>query len=290
MLANAQALGWLLGEEVLAGQVLQEASALADSGFAGYQAPACLALAEAIHVCRQGDPREVAEIEQALEWAQRAAHNVQDPTFCARMTARVNAMRTYWWQGFNLEERARHLDDAGLLPELAALHRVGHEYIGRRPDALELPPWVTSDGTFDALERLYQRPKADFIRLNGGEERPLKKDDVVLVPEVAVPDPGFAPHLAARLAAETLAQAGHAPLPPQRIQLLRSLVPHAVPSPTALDAVLTRLVLAQARRETPPDLAEATALEAVLARRPAPRQEAPGSELTTPPPHGRLPA
>ncbi len=82
-----------------------------------------------------------------------------------------------------------------------------------------------------------------------------------------MPDPGFAPHLAARLAAATLAQAGPWPLPPERLQLLRSLVPHALGSPTALDAVLTRLVLAQARRATPPDLAEATALDAVLARR-----------------------
>ena len=63
--------------------------------------------------------------------------------------------------------------------------------------------------------------------------------------------------------AHVLAQAGHAPLPPERLQLLRSLVPYAVPSPTALDAALTRLVVAQARRDTTPDLAEATALEAV---------------------------
>ena len=199
--------------------------------------------------------REGAEIEQALEWAQRAAHNVQDPTFCARMTARVNAMRRHWWPGFNPEERARQLADATHLPELAALHRVGHEYLGRRLDALTLPHWAAADDTFDGLERLYQRPKADFLRLNGGEDRALAKGD-----EVAVPDPGFAPHVAARLAAEILAQAGDAELPPDRMQLLRLLVPHALPSPTALDAVLTRLVLAQARRATPPDLAEAAAL------------------------------
>ena len=284
MLANAQAIGWLLGEEGLAGQVLQEASGLSNSGFAGYQAPACLALAEAFHVCREGDPQEGAEIERALESAQRAAHNVQDPTFCARMTARVNAMRKHWWQGFNLEERARRLAEAGHLPELAALHRVGHQYAGRRQDALRLPPWATDDRSFDGLQRLYQRPKADFLRLNGGE-RPLDTGD-----EVAVPDPGFVPHLAARLAAETLAQAGHVPLPPERLQLLRSLVPYALPSLTALDAVLTRLVLAQARREPLPELAEAMALEAVLARRPPAEQVDAGSELITGASHSRLPA
>jgi len=280
MLANAQALGWLLGEEDLARQVLREALSLADSGFAGYQAPACLALAEAIRICLQGDPHaEAAAIEQALEWAQSAAHNVQDPTFCARMTARVNAMRRYWWQGFNLEDRARRLADAGHLPEFAALHRVGHAYLGRRPDALKLPAWTADDGSFDVLARLYQRPKADFLRFNASD-KPGK--------EVAVPDPGFVSHLAARLAAETLAQAGRAPLPPERMQLLRSLVPYAIASPTALDAVLTRLVLAQARAATAPDLvAQATEVEAVLARRPAAKPDDAGSELIAG--HSRLP-
>jgi hypothetical protein len=282
MLAHAQALGWLLGHRTLAGQVLHEAQGLADSGFAGYQAPACLALAESISVCREGEDAGDPGIEQALEWAQRAAHNVQDPTFCARMTARVNAMRRHWWHRFDLDERARRLREAGHLREFAALHRVGHRYTDRRPDALPFPDWANADRSLDGLQRLYQRPKADFLRLNEGE-RPLAVGD-----EVAVPDPGFVPHLAARLAAETLARASGAPLTPERLKLLRSLVPYAVPSPTALDAVLTRLVLAGARRESPPDLAEAAALEAVLALRPAINQPDAGSELTTRPPR-RLP-
>ncbi|NMG76774.1 NB-ARC domain-containing protein [Aromatoleum diolicum] len=272
MLASAQANGWLLGDEALAGRLLREAVELTESGFAGYQAPACLAVAEAFHVCQQGAPA-VTDIETALEAAQRAAHNVQDPTFCARMTARVNAMRKYWWQGFDLEERARRLAEAAHLREFAAVHRVGHPYPGRRQDALKLPPWTTDDRSFAGLERLYQRNKADFLRLNGGE-RPLNEGD-----EVSVPDPGLVPHLAARLSAEMLAQAGGAPLPPQRLQLLRALVPYALLSPTALDAVLTRLVLAHARRTPAPDLAEATALEAVLDRRPPPDQPDTGSEL-----------
>jgi hypothetical protein len=273
MLANAQALGWLLGEEDLARQVLDGASALADSGFAGYQAPACLALAEAVHICFPGDRNYAAAIEQALEWAQRAAHNVQDPTFCARMTARVNAIRRNWGQVFNLEDRVRRLAEAEHLPELAPLHRVGHAYTGRRPDALQWPPWATNDRSFDDLARLYQRPKADFLRLNGSD-RPLTPGE-----EVAVPDPGFAPHLAARLAAETLAEAGRKPLPPERMRLLRSLTPYAMPSPTALDAVLTRLVLAQARSAVAPDLAQAAALEAVLGRRAAANPIDVGNEL-----------
>jgi hypothetical protein len=284
LMAHAQALGWLLGNAGLAAQALHDAEGLADSGFAGYQAPACLALAETIAVCQAGGSGSAGEIEQALGWAQQAAHNVQDPTFCARMTARVNAMRRYWWQGFNLEERAGRLDEAGHLPEFAALHRVGHQYVGRRRGALCLPDWATVDRTFDALQRLYQRPRADFLRLNDGD-RPLAPGD-----PVAVPDPGFVPHLAARLAAEVLAQAGHGPISPERLQLLRALVPYAVPSPTALDAVLARLVLAQGRRATPPDPAEATALEAVLARRPPAADLDAGSELLAGPSHSRLPA
>jgi hypothetical protein len=280
MLASAQALGWLLGEDALATRLLREAVGLTESGFAGYQAPACLAVAEAFHVCRNGAPHAAADIETALESAQRAAHNVQDPTFCARMTARVNAMRKNWWQGFDLEERARRLAEAAHLREFAALHRVGHLYAGRRQDALKLPPWTSDDRKLAGLERLYQRSKADFLRLNGGD-RPLNEGD-----EVSVPDPGLVPHLAARLAAETLAQAGGAPLPPRRLQLLRALVPYAVLSPTALDAVLTRLVLADARRVPAPDRAEATALEAVLARRPTPEALDAGNELIA----GRLPA
>ena len=94
-----------------------------------------------------------------------------------------------------------------------------------------------------------------------------------------MPDRGFVPHLAARLAAEVLAEAGHGPLTPDRLQLLRALVPRAIASPTALDAVLQRLVLAEGRREPPPGIGEADALEALLARRPAAAPVDAASEL-----------
>ena len=217
MLASAQALGWLLGEDALASQVLHDALGLADSGFAGYQAPACLTLADAIQVCAGNAPAMLPDVEQALEWAQRAAHNVQDPSFCARMTARVAALRQNWKAGFNVEERARWLAD-GTSPRVASLHRVGRTYEGRRPDALKFPPWVTDDQSFTGLARLYQRHENDFVRLNGAP-RTLQNGE-----DVAVPDPGLAPHLAARISAEILAQAGRAVLPANRLQLLRELV------------------------------------------------------------------
>jgi hypothetical protein len=272
MLASAQALGWLLDEKDLASQVLHDALGLADSGFAGYQAPACLALADAIQVCASNDPSFFPDIEQALEWAQRAAHNVQDPSFCARMTARVAAMRKNWQAGFNIEERARWLADGGN-PKLAPLHLVRRTYDGRRDDALRFPPWVKDDTSFSGLARLYQRHETDFLRLNGAD-RPLQAND-----EIAVPDPGFAPHLAARISAEILAHAAHAPLSAERLQLVRSLVRSAAPNPTALDTVLTRLVLAQGRRDAGPEPAEISALEDALSRRPKTQRADPGTEL-----------
>ena len=87
-----------------------------------------------------------------------------------------------------------------------------------------------------------------------------------------------------------MAQAAQANLTSKRMQLLRALVPFAVLSPTALDAVLTRLVLAQGRRGTPVELVEVEALEAVIARRPRAHAEDPGSELLVTRPLGRLPA
>jgi NB-ARC domain len=272
MLASAQALCWLLEEDSLASQVLHDALGLADSGFAGYQAPACLTLADAIQVCAGRDPAALPDVEQALEWAQRAAHNIQDPGFCARITARVAAMRRNWKAGFNIEERARWLAD-GTNPGLASLHRVGRTYEGRRPDALKFPPWVNDDKGFAGLARLYQRHENGFVRLNGAPRTLHDGEDV------AVPDPGLAPHLAARISAEILAQAGRAALPANRLQLLRELVRSAVASPTALDTVLTRLVLAQGRRDSGPEPGEISALEDVLARRPRTKPADPGTEL-----------
>ena len=50
--------------------------------------------------------------------------------------------------------------------------------------------------------------------------------------------------------------------------MLHSLTPLAVIGPTALDAVLTRLVLAQGRRGKTATGAEIDAIDAVLAARP----------------------
>lgn len=263
LLAHAQALGWLLGDTATADQLLAAAAGLADSGFAGFQAPACLTLAETVRLCCEGDPPAPdARIDEALHQAQQAAHNVQDPSFCARTTARINTLRRHWWPGFALEARAQRLPEARHGVEFNALHRVGQGYDGRRPGGLPSPAQQCSDQNLAALQALYQRPWDDFVRLNDAD-RPLQPGD-----EVAVPDPGLLPLIAARMAAEVLALADGAPLSARRLRLLRSLVPYALPNATALDTVLARLVLAQARRDDPVDIGEVLALRAALHGRP----------------------
>jgi hypothetical protein len=264
LLAHAQALGGLLGDTATADQLLA-AAGLADSGFAGFQALGCLTLAETVRLCCEGDsPAPDARIDEALHQAQQAAHNVQDPSFCARTTARIDTLRRHWWPAFALEARAQRLPETRHGVEFNALHRVGRAYDGRRPGGLSLPPKNFSDQNLVALQALYQRPWDDFVRLNDAD-RPLQPGD-----EVAVPDPGLLPLIAARMAAEVLAQADGAPLSARRLHLLRSLVPYALANATALDTVLARLVLAQARRDDPIDAAEVLALRAALHGRPTP--------------------
>ena len=75
---------------------------------------------------------------------------------------------------------------------------------------------------------------------------------------INVPDPELRPLLAARLAAEALAApnlAAH-----ERSALIRSLVPVAITAPTALDTVLSRLLLAEKPAE-PSTLDTLAALE-----------------------------
>lgn len=278
LMAHAQALGWLLGDQSRARALVDVALRLADSGFAGYQAMACEALAETALVVGEGEWPTA--IDAALERAQFAAHNVQDMTFCARLTARINALRRHWWTQFAAVPRARQLGDGVPRMEFAPLHCVGHAYQGRRADALQWPAWAVDDSRFDLLARRYQRRKDDFLRLNGAD-RPLVPGE-----EIVVPDRGFAPHLAARLAAEVLAQAQAAALDPEALALLRRLVPHALPSPTALDAVLARVVLAEGRRGAAPSAGDVDALDALLARRPPADADADASELLA----TRLPA
>lgn len=276
--AHAEASGWLHGDTEQADALLAAALALADSGFAGYQAPACLALAECARVLAEGDPpADDPRCEQALQHAQEAAHNVQDPTFCARSTARIHALRRHWWPGFDISNRARELREGARGEAFSGLHLVGHDYAGRRPGSLPPPSAGVDDRHLGSLALLYRRPWQDLARLN--DPGPVRQPG----DEMRVPDPGLPPLAAARIAAEVLACAGGQPLSPARRRLLRALVPAALANPSALDAVLARVVLAQARDGA--TMAQAAALQAALDERPVTPEAPAGAETLT-----RLPA
>lgn len=228
-------------------------------GLAGFSAPANLTLAEAIEIAAadewrapltprylEGKPPDEL-IRMALDSALTGAHKVIDPRFCARTTARVQAMRDAWWGASFAAEGglAKVIERLVADPsdaDFATKHVVGEDYARRQPTPLtELPAAMLSAGSLAELADVFRRPIDQFLRLNrdrgwSAEER--------LPPstEVRVPDPGFAPLLAARLAGRALVDRS---LDPEaRVSLIRRLVPLAASNATTLDTVLSRLVLA----------------------------------------------
>lgn len=220
-----------------------------DSGFAGFFAPALLTLAETIAICR---PDDRAALDDCLSEALTAAHNVQEPTFCAVNTARVNALQRFWWATDRAALGVPPLDAAirALSAEPdgrygATLHIVGEQYVRRAhgPDKLELPWLMSNARSLRYLADVYRQPVTELIRLNQGsgwgpdEELPIGA-------MVWIPDPGFPPILAAALAAMVLADPHQSA--GQRVVLIQHLVPPATANPTALDSVLSRLLSAAA--------------------------------------------
>lgn len=206
-------------------------------GFAGYNAPASLFIGEAIYISDRGN---VALIDQALDGALSSAHNIMDAVFSARRTARVNAMRERWWSlnGLNVRDVIPRFCRDSATPEFAALHRIGEQFNQRRSP---MPSKFRNADRLSALADIFQRPLNEFLRLN--REQGFTADQI-LPPgtEIFVPDPGFVSTLAPRFAAEALADATFSPA--QRVALIQQLVPIAAISPTALDSVLSRLLLA----------------------------------------------
>jgi hypothetical protein len=85
---------------------------------------------------------------------------------------------------------------------------------------------------------VFQRPAVEFRRLNPqfGLTQKLAGGTSILVP-----DPGLAPLLAVHFCARALADPA---LEDQRSELIRALVPVAAVNPTALDTVLSYLLIA----------------------------------------------
>lgn len=237
--AYAEALACVLGERATAEAVVADALDL-PYGYAGFNAPASLTVAESARVA--GCAPDV--VEQALRNAQAAAHNVQDPTFCARTTSRCHALRHRWWRDDGAFDAAAVTERFVAEPngaEFAALHLVGWDYDGRNDQRgkQRLPAWVREAQSLREFATVYQQPLSGFLELN----RDIAHADEPLTAgrEVCVPDGGITPLLAARFAAELLVSTDGSTT--ARTRRLQRLVPIAAASETTLDTALARLLL-----------------------------------------------
>ncbi len=209
-------------------------------GFAGFQAPARLRLADALRAGRIGSE---AERNAVIEDALRSAHHVQDYHFCARVTARANAIKRWHHtplEGPDLAGTVRRLTQSPAHVEFAADFRVAEAFVYRDENDQDLLTIrdAREARTLEQLSALFQRPVVEFRRLNPqfGLDEKLAVETLV-----RVPDPGLPPLLAVHLAARLMADEA---LEDERGALLRGLVPVAVPDPTSLDSVLAYLVIA----------------------------------------------
>jgi hypothetical protein len=219
-------------------ELLQQIKHLPD-GFAGYQAPAKLRLADALRACRVDTPDTLtATLEDALS----SSHHIQDYHFCARLTARCNALQQWHGRALQGDDLANTIRQLAATPDdaaFAAAHVVheAYRYRGSDPDTLSIDE-ARNANTLEQLATVFQRPAVEFRRLNPefGLSDGLKNQT-----PIRVPDPGFAPLLAVHFAARALADPM---LDDQRTALLRLLVPVAVINPTALDTMLSYLCIA----------------------------------------------
>jgi len=239
--ALAQAFSVLPGRQADVEPLLDKAQWL-PYGFAGFQTPACLTLAESIQICLPGG---AVKVQEALEAAERAAHNIQDGAFCARSTARVNAMKLRWWTpaGFDVAATIKRLCEDSSTPEFTALHKVGEQYRHRaEPEALPLPPQLRRTKiTLKTLAEVYHRPLGEFQRLNPVQGWAVDQE-LEAGTLVNIPDPGFATWLAARFSAAALVDGSLSV--EERVALIQSLTPVAAINSTTLDTVLSRMLLA----------------------------------------------
>jgi hypothetical protein len=209
-------------------------------GFAGFRSFAALTLAESIQLVTPG---ERSHIDEAMQSAQAAAHRIQDYPFCVRTTAMVNAIRLRWLgNGVNLEEVITDFLKDPLAERFCGVHLVLEDYAFRYSDSrfesLPIPEAVLKAQTLNEIAESYRMQPKEIARVNAeiAPDKKLNKND-----EVSIPDPDFAPILAARFAAAVLAAPNLAD--DRCTALIQSLVPPSIPNRTALDTLLQRLLL-----------------------------------------------
>lgn len=204
-------------------------------GFAGFQVPAYLRLAEAAEIC---NAHMLAE--PFLRAACAGAHNVRDSVLCGRLTARANAMQLRWWAHGSTRHPTplvirRFLEDPGA-PEFLPIHQIGDSYYERMAGA-PLGP-LRQARTLRDLAECIKRPLADLERCNPNVGADAELD---IEHPVSVPDPGFRTVLASRFSAALVAHPSISP--DERMALLRALIPLALGSPADVDTVLSRLLM-----------------------------------------------
>lgn len=218
--------------------LMNNALAILRTGFAGYSAPACVTIAEALEIAHRLTPSPAPMV---LDAALSAAHNVQDPLFSARVTSRVQAMREFYWDlPFELSATVNRFIKDPEAAEFCPTFRIGEAFEYRSPDSLPMDPRFHSANTIEKIEKLFKLRPDQAAALNPGVQPNSVLPDGF---RVRLPDPGFASWLAARFAGR--ASADPAVTADQRIAIIRSLVPLAAASPTTLDTVMSRLVLAE---------------------------------------------
>ncbi len=237
-----------LGDKARAGAVWNKLVGLENQrileGFAGFQAPAELRAADGLRACAMADSTMV---ESRLDRALKSAHHIQDYHFCARITARCNAMRRWHRLGLEgavLKETIERFALSAREPEFAAEHVIGEQFRFRNEDVPEtetLPIWKARNAdTLGSLAEVFQRLETDFLRLNPSLRLAQRIPPSTVI---KVPDPGLGPLLAVHLAARTLAENS---IGAERARLIRMLVPPASQNATALDTVLSYLLIATA--------------------------------------------
>jgi hypothetical protein len=185
----------------------------------------------------------VEQVNAPIAAAQRSAHNVQEARFCAITTARVNAIARRWQPGSlaDLLITVERFATDPFAAEFSALHLVGEQYTQRSAgrNMLEIPAASRAARSLQEIAtEVYGMPLARFESVNPGDPYV----SLELGTEINVPVVGFVPILASRLAAEVLGRREE--VGDRAIELIAKLVPTAAGSPTALDLVLARLLLA----------------------------------------------
>jgi hypothetical protein len=210
-------------------------------GYAGLMVPAWLNLAETAFICTPGEYSSL--IQTSLQEALETVHKINDPLFCARATARVNAMLYRWWPFPAERDLEATLLDFAQNPRqgiYSPFHLVQTEYTYRNQEASGSFPMgaFVLEWHLEGIAEMFKIPLEELLSINPAlakkPEAKLEKGT-----EVNLPDPEFAPLLASRLAAEV---AGSELGEKKKRSLIQALVPVALPNRTALDAVLGRLL------------------------------------------------